>query len=113
MDMSNVLVTIVDRQRVFLDALCFRLSSESDLKVVGDFEDADRAWEAMQESQPDVLIVDGEIPLGKAFDLIVDVRQRLPGTKILLLFSAVSDALLDQALRLKIEGLLSRSESLT
>jgi DNA-binding NarL/FixJ family response regulator len=113
MDMSKMRVAIVDRQRVFVDALCFRLSSESDLQVVCDCEDADRAWEALQESQPDVLILDGEIPLGKAFDLAVDVRQRLPGTKILLLFSAVSDGLLDQSLRLKIEGLLSRSESLT
>jgi DNA-binding NarL/FixJ family response regulator len=113
MDMPKLRVAIVDRQRVFVDALCFRLSTESDLQVVCDFEDAESGWTGLQDSHPDVLILDGEIPLGRSFDLAADVRRRLPGTKILLLFSAASDSLLDQALRLRIEGLLSRSESLT
>jgi DNA-binding NarL/FixJ family response regulator len=113
MDIPRLRVAIVDRQRVFVDALCFRLSGEPDLQVVCDFEDAESGWTGLQDAQPDVLILDGEIPLGRSFDLAADVRRRLPGTKILMLFNAPSDSLLDQALRLRIEGMLSRSESLT
>jgi DNA-binding NarL/FixJ family response regulator len=113
MDMPRIRVAIVDRQRVFIDALCFRLTSEPDLQVVCEVEDPESGWGNLQEARPDVLILDGEIPLGRAFDLAADVRRRLPATKILVLFNAPSDSLLDQALRLRMEGLLSRSESLT
>lgn len=113
MDMPRLRIAVVDRQRVFVDALCFRLTSEPDLQVVCDVEDAESGWVGMQETRPDVLILDGEIPLGRAFDLAADVRRRLPDTRILMLFNSPSDSVVDQALRLRIEGLLSRSESLT
>lgn len=113
MDTPRLRVAIVDRQRVFLDALCFRLTSEPDLEVVCDLDDSERGWTALQETHPDVLILDSEFPLGRAFDLAADVRRRMPDTKILLLFTSLSDSLLDQALRLRIDAMLSRSESLT
>lgn len=113
MDLRHLRIAIVDRQRVFLDALCYRLSGEPDLEVVSNGDDVDNAQEAIEAAHPDVLILDGDIPLGKAFDLMVDVRRRLPATKFLLLTSILPDTLLDQALRLRVEGILSRFESLT
>jgi DNA-binding NarL/FixJ family response regulator len=113
MDIRSLRVAIIDQQRVFVDALCFRLTTESDLEVVCAVEDAESGWIGVQNTRPDVLILDAELPLGRAFDLVADARRHLPDTKILLLIRSASDGLLDQALRLRVEGLLSRSESLT
>lgn len=113
MEIRRLRVAIVDQQRVFVDALCFRLATEADLEVVSAVEDAGSGWPALQESRPDVVIIDAELPMGAALDLTANIRRNLPTAKVLFLIRTASDGLLDQALRLHVEGLLSRSESLT
>lgn len=113
MDAQAIQIAIVDQHRVFVDALCFRLRSEPDLRVVCAVEDLESGWIGLQETNVDVIVLDAEFPLGKSFDLAADIRRQLPGTKILFLVRNPLDALLDQALRLHAEGILSRSESLT
>lgn len=113
MDAEAIQVAIVDQHRVFVDALCFRLRSEPDLRVVCAVEDLESGWIGLQETRADVIVLDAEFPLGKSFDLAADIRRQLPGTKILFLVRNASDALLDQALRIHAEGIFSRSESLT
>src|SRR5262249_37903958 len=113
MEMRPLRVAIVDQQRVFVDALSFRLMTEADVEVVVAVEDPETAWMEIEKARPEVLILDAEFPLGRAFDLAAEPRRRLPETRILLLVRGPTDAVLDQALRLHIEGLLSRSDSLT
>jgi DNA-binding NarL/FixJ family response regulator len=105
-------VAIVDQQRVFADALVYRLQNEIDIKVVCSTADTAQAGVQIVESRPHVVILDAELSGGRAFDIAAEIRRQLEGAKILFLTQGTSDSLIDQALRLNADGILSRDEPL-
>jgi DNA-binding NarL/FixJ family response regulator len=105
-------VAIVDQQRVFADALVYRLQSEVDIRVVCSAADTVEASAAVVESRPHVVILDAELSAGRTFDVAGEIRRQLEGARILFLTQTASDTLIDQALRLNADGILSRDEPL-
>lgn len=105
-------VAIVDQQRVFADALVYRLQNEIDMKVVCCPADTAQAGALVVESRPHVIILDAELSGGRAFDVAAEIRRHLEGARILFLTQGASDTLIDQALRLNADGILSRDEPL-
>jgi DNA-binding NarL/FixJ family response regulator len=113
MHLQTIKVAVVDRQRVFADALVFRLQNEAGIEVVCSTDDSAQAAGAVVASQADVVILDAELPEGRTFQVAAEIRNRLGGARILFLTDAAADLLIDQALRLKADGILSRDEPLT
>ena len=70
-------VAIVDRQRVFADALVFRLQNEAGIEVVCSADDIGQAAAAVIASRPDVVILDAELSGGFAFDVACQIRRQL------------------------------------
>jgi DNA-binding NarL/FixJ family response regulator len=111
-DSEYLRVAILDQQRVFADALVYRLKNEVDIRVVYSAADAAEAAKAIIESRPHVIILDAGLSGGHAFDVAAEIRRQLEGARILFLTQGASDTLIDQALRLNADGILSRDESL-
>jgi DNA-binding NarL/FixJ family response regulator len=109
---TSLRVAIVDQQRVFADALVYRLQSESDLEVVCSGANTAQTGAAVVDSRPQVAILDAELSEGLAFEIAGQIRRQLEGTRILFLTQAASNTLIDQALRLNPDGILSRDEPL-
>ncbi len=105
-------VAIVDQQRVFVDALVYRLANEAGIQVVGTADDAGDAIAPLLAGVPDVVILGAELPQGRAFDIAADIRRQLPPARIVFLTQKVADALIEQALRVKADGILSRDQPL-
>lgn len=105
-------VAVVDQQRVFADALVYRLQSEPDVQVVCSESDATLAMTRVPESLPDVVILDAELSQGMAFDIAASIRRQLPGVRLVFLTQSAASSLLDQALRLNAEAILSRDAPL-
>ena len=105
-------VAIVDQQRVFVDALVYRLANEAGIQVAGTAGDAGEAIAPLLSAGPEVVILGAELPQGRAFDIAADFRRQLPPSRIVLLTQSVADALIEQALRVKADGILSRDEPL-
>lgn len=105
-------VAIVDQQRVFADALVYRLQNEPELQVVCSESDPAVAAVMVIDSQPDVVILDAELSGGVAFDIAAEIRRRLAGVRLVFLTQTAADSLLDQALRLNAEAILSRDTPL-
>jgi DNA-binding NarL/FixJ family response regulator len=112
MNGATISVAIVDHQRVLVDALVYRLENETGIRVVCTAEDGGEALAALVSARPDVIILGGELPQGRAFDIAAELRRQLPASRILFLMQRVSDAVIDQALRLRADGILSRDEPL-
>jgi DNA-binding NarL/FixJ family response regulator len=112
MNGAGINVAIMDHQRVFVDALVYRLENEPGIRVVSSTDDAADGLAALIASRPDVIVIGGELPQGRAFDIAADARRQLPSARILFLMQSVSDAQIDQALRVKADGILSRDEPL-
>ncbi len=67
---------------------------------------------ALIESQPNVVVLDADLPQGRAFDVAAEIRRHLAAARILFLACSAPESMIDQALRLKADGILSRDEPL-
>ena len=110
MNADRIRVALVSDQQVLLDALSVRLDMSYSLKVVGISSSLQRGAESIVGAEADVAIFDVDLPDAGAFDITAAVRKRRQATKILFLASSVSEADLTQALRLKDNGFLLKSE---
>jgi DNA-binding NarL/FixJ family response regulator len=108
MHTTRVKVAVVDQQRMFADALVYRLENESGIQVVCTGDDAGEGAGGLIARRPNVIVLDAEMPQGTAFDIAAEVRRQLAPARILFLMQNADDSLIDQALRLKAEGILSR-----
>ncbi len=61
-DRNPIRVLIVDDQTLMLDGLSSILQTEADIEVVGTSEDGEHAVELAKELQPDVIVMDIEMP---------------------------------------------------
>jgi len=111
---SNVAgVVIFDQQRVLVDAFNKCLPSAPGFRLLCCTNSLDRALQELDRQEPDVLVLDADLPLGATFDAAHNVRCRRPNLQLLFLASRISDRLLDQALRVRSCGVVLRSEPLT
>lgn len=113
MHSSPLKIAIIDQQQVLIDALTYCLETEAGMRVVCAASHAEEGCAAVIESQPGVVLLDAEIPNGRALDIAVEIRQRLASTRILFLIGRSRDMLIEQVLRLKADGILSRDEPLS
>lgn len=105
-------VLIVDDQRVVREILRSNLEDESDLEVIGMAADGDEAIAAVERLQPDVALLDIEMPNTDGLTATRIIRERFPTTKVLLLSSYDSDEYLSRALEMGASGyLLKRGDT--
>jgi two-component system NarL family response regulator len=82
---QHVRVVLADDHDAFVEGLGMVLSAEADLEVVALAGDAVAALEAVVAHEPDVLVVDTEMPGPGVAELVRQVGQARPATRVLLL----------------------------
>ena len=75
------------------------LGIEEDFRVIAAVEDGPEVLEAVRIFQPDVLLLDRGIPNRHPFDIVREVRQVLPKTRIILLNNLGTDEETVEAIR--------------
>lgn len=90
--MSGVSIVLVDDHAVVRHGLRSLLEREAGCTVVGEAAESRAAIELAAQLQPDVLVVDIMLPGASGLDVIRQVRQRAPQTRVLVL-SMHADAL--------------------
>jgi len=83
------------------------LDQAGDIQVVAEAGDADTAYAAWQQHQPDVLVTDISMP-GSGLDLLRRVRQRDGQARVLVFSMHDSPALVGQALEAGAAGYVSK-----
>jgi len=83
---APIRVVLVEDEGLYREMLATCLAGEPDLEVAGSFESADQALRAIDEIEPDVAILDFELPGSlHGIDLGLALRRRLPRIGIVLL----------------------------
>ena len=80
------------------------------MDVVGTATEADAALSLIQQTHPDVAILDVELPGRSAFEIAAEMAKLRLGTRVLFLSGFVSDVFVEQAIRLKASGYLLKGE---
>jgi DNA-binding NarL/FixJ family response regulator len=82
---QHVRVVLADDHDAFVEGLGMVLSAEADLEVVAVAGDGAAALEAVVAHEPDVLVVDTQMPGPGVAELVRQVGQARPATRVLLL----------------------------
>jgi len=103
-------ILVVDDHGIVRDGVSVMLSRDKDFQVVGVAENADEAISKVLELRPDLVLMDIDMPGISCFDAIQIIRSRVPETKFIFVTAYEHDEHLEQALRVKVNGFVTKSE---
>jgi len=107
----KISVVLADDHAMVRKTLRDRLARENDLEIVADVGDADEAIAKVVEHQPDVLLLDIDMPGMLCFRAAEVIGVRCPATRIIFLSGFLSDRYIEQALAVRASGYLTKGES--
>lgn len=105
---QRIRVYLVDDQAVIRASLRSLLAARDDLEIVGDSGDPRNALEDIQRLRPDVVLLDITMPELSGLDLLPQIRQQLPRTRIVMLTHHEGESFVEQALKKGAEGYVSK-----
>ncbi|GII57814.1 DNA-binding response regulator [Planotetraspora thailandica] len=106
---SRLRVVIADDEALFRSGLKMIVEAQPDLTVVAEAEDGREAIEAVQRHNPDVLLMDIQMPILDGIAALAELRRRGCGTKVLVLTTFDLDRYVYDALRSGASGFLLKT----
>jgi hemolysin D len=101
-------ILIVDDQLVVREKLQAVFREQCDLVVVGTATDGDQAISQVQLLQPDVVLMDIEMPRKNGLEAAAEIRQRFPGIRMVMLTSSDDVDSVRESLRSGVSGYLMK-----
>ena len=85
--MKAIRILVADDESVVRDGVVAILSFQSDMKVVGEAEDGEKAIEIARQTKPDVILLDMRMPKIGGLEAIPKLKEASPKSHILVLTS--------------------------
>jgi len=105
-------VVIAEDQKMLRGALTALLKFETDIEVLAEVSDGQKAWEVIQREQPDVCILDIEMPIINGLELADKIKKDriLHQCKIIIVTTFARPGYLQKAMDLQVDGYLLKDE---
>lgn len=88
--MNAIKIVIADDHALFREGLRRILSLEKDILVVGEASRGDEVVKVVERTSPDVLLLDLKMPKADVVQILLELNEKSPATKVVLL-TAFSD----------------------
>jgi DNA-binding NarL/FixJ family response regulator len=108
-----VRVLIADGHSLFREALVSALAGEPDLEVVGEAKDGLEAVAEAARAEPEVAVLDSDLPNGDGLRAARLIRERLPACRVVLLAAEEDHETLADAIHAGANGYLTKASPLT
>src|SRR5436190_3229984 len=89
--MLPIKVVVADDHTLFREGIRRILSLERDILVVGEASRGDEVTKVVERARPDVLLLDLKMPKGDLVQTLLEVNERNPATKIIVLTAYSED----------------------
>src|SRR5262245_79099 len=91
--MRKIRIVIADDHPIFMRGLLQILSADPELEIVAEARDGETALESIQRHQPDVAILDIDMPKKDGFDVVRELQDRRLTTAVVFLTMHKNEAL--------------------
>jgi DNA-binding NarL/FixJ family response regulator len=102
-------VVIAGDHTLFREGLSLFLAQQEDMQVIGEADDGPQALRMAEALQPDILLLDVQMPNAAGLEIIPNIRARSPRTNVLILSGVLDDTFIDQALQQGAMGYLLKT----
>ncbi|MDX2115903.1 MAG: response regulator transcription factor [Planctomycetota bacterium] len=106
-----VRVMCVDDHALVVEGLRARLADEEGLEFCGSLGTLEKLNEEIARLTPGILLLDIELPGPDVFEVMSDLRKRMPSLKVVVFSAFVRDHYIDAAVRAGAWGYLSKGDS--
>ncbi|MGG4106871.1 response regulator transcription factor [Paenibacillus lautus] len=103
-------IVIAEDQKMLRGAFASLLNFEDDIEVVAEVPDGQQAWDAIEQHQPDVCLLDIEMPHISGLELAESIRQAGLPCKIMIVTTFARPGYLQKAMDAQVEGYLLKDE---
>lgn len=110
--MKKITVLLADDHSVVREGLQALLQAETDIAVVGQAENGVDAVEMASRLRPDVVVMDIAMPLLNGMEATRQIREEVPGTRILILSAYSNPNCIEQVLAQGATGYLIKKSSI-
>jgi DNA-binding NarL/FixJ family response regulator len=107
----KIRIVIADDHPIFRDGLCRLLSLEEDFEVVGQVEDGLRVSEVLQQCDPDILLLDLNMPGLSGLAALQILQAETSRTRVILLTASDNQQEFVQALKLGSCGIVQKQDA--
>lgn len=108
-----VTVLVADDHPIFRRGLCDIIAGDATLRLIGEAGDGEEAWRLIQELKPAVAVVDVHMPRRSGIQLARLVSQQRLRVALIILTMDAEEALLHEALNLRVQGYLLKESAVT
>jgi DNA-binding NarL/FixJ family response regulator len=109
--LNRITLVLADDHEVFAEGLSMVLDAEEDLQVLGLASDGAEALELLDGDPPAVLLLDAHMPRTDVTAVLREVKQRAPGTKVLVLSADTRRETVNTVLAAGADGFLAKDVS--
>ncbi len=106
---GTIRVVLADDHRILRMTLAVYLNDTECIEVVGEADDGEQAIALVREKQPDVLLLDLNMPGRGGLDILPEIRASFPDVRILVLTGRDEDAYIMRALRAGAHGFVLKT----
>ncbi|MBN8577554.1 MAG: response regulator transcription factor [Cytophagales bacterium] len=106
--MNPLKVFLVDDHKLVRDGIRAMLLGNLSFKIVGTAGNADEFFNKLPETQPDLCVVDIQLPGKSGVELAAWLKENYPKTKILVLTAMKEDAPVRACREIGVEGMISK-----
>ena len=107
--MSDLKILLVAHSEIYRRSLALLINSFSGMQVVAECKDADSALTAARELEPDVMVLNGELPGQSAVKLVQEFQRKPLSANALILARRFEASLFRKLMQSKCKGFLLKS----
>jgi DNA-binding NarL/FixJ family response regulator len=109
MSKQPITVLIADDHPLIIDGLARHIESQANLRLLGTATNGHSAWEEYLRLNPEIVLLDIEMPGDNGIDLTVRIKQHNPTTKVILLTMHTQPWIIAHACKAKPDGILIKN----
>ena len=104
-------IILAEDQKMLNSALTMLLNLEADLNVIDSFTDGRIAWQQIMQQQPDIALLDIEMPHLTGLEIAEKINAQKLATKVIILTTFANKSYFEQAVAAQVNGYLLKDHS--